>query len=693
MQKILMESLPAQVNQQKRSITEVNESNTVHLRLTSSPTPMSPAKKRSKRVSSKRSLVWAHFDTGLRGEDPIATCKYCGQVYTCDRSTHGTSTLWHHLRFLCPQEPLKGQDPQRKNPGTPQISYSIEDCREALAEMIIIDEMPFRTVEGEGFKRYSKVLQPRFDPPSRVTVARDCMQRYVKEKPKLKKILRNQRICLTTDTWTSRQNLCYMSLTAHWIDDEWNLQKRILNFCSVADHKGETLGKRVEECLLDWGIDGLFTVTVDNASSNDKLIDYLKSVSKDWNGVVLKNRFLHVRCCCHIVNLVVKSGLEEHNSSIDKIRTAVRFVRSSPARLKLFKKFAELEKVSSKSLLTLDLETRWNATYLMLESAEKFEKVFARLGKQHKPFKAYFANKEPPTADDWIIARHILCFLKLFEKVTTRLSASLHVTSSIVFHDILLMHSKLIELVGGEDTTLSSMAYFMKLKFEKYWEQEGNLNYLLFIAVILDPRYKLEFLKFGLEILYGPDVGKAFAEKIESSLHELFGWYVETVSVSSSNRGSSQIPIHVSVDTEDEENPWDMLASQFEKHMEETETEPNDSELSRYLADKREKRTKEFDILDYWKVSSNKYPVLSLLAKDVLAVPASTVPSESAFSTGGRIIDPLRCSLSTNTVEALICSQSWLHTSQSRLSVREIAEEVQSYEDIGEGIFAIMCKS
>jgi hypothetical protein len=40
-------------------------------------------------------------------------------------------------------------------------------------------------------------------------------------------------------------------------------------------------------------------------------------------------------------------------------------------------------------------------------------------------------------------------------------------------------------------------------------------------------------------------------------------------------------------------------------------------------------RTKEFDILDYWKVSSNKYPVLSLLAKDVPAVPASTVPSES----------------------------------------------------------------
>ncbi|KAG2562136.1 hypothetical protein PVAP13_8KG120301 [Panicum virgatum] len=59
-------------------------------------------------------------------------------------------------------------------------------CLKALAEMVIIVEMPFRSVEGEGFKRYSKVLQPRFEVPSRITVARDCMQRYVEEKTHVK---------------------------------------------------------------------------------------------------------------------------------------------------------------------------------------------------------------------------------------------------------------------------------------------------------------------------------------------------------------------------------------------------------------------------------------------------------------------------------------------------------------------------
>ena len=63
----------------------------------------------------------------------------------------------------------------------------------------------------------------------------------------------------------------------------------------------------------------------------------------------------------------------------------------------------------------------------------------------------------------------------------------------------------------------------------------------------------------------------------------------------------------------------------------------------------------------------------------MLVVPTSTVPSESVFSMGGRIIDPHRCNLSISTVEALICTQSWLHTSHSKASVREAVEDIQSY--------------
>jgi hypothetical protein len=84
-----------------------------------------------------------------------------------------------------------------------------------------------------------------------------------------------------------------------------------------------------------------------------------------------------------------------------------------------------MKKIQSKSLLS-DVETRWNGTFLMLQSAEKIENAFARVAKEHVPFRAYFGEGTPDELD-WQSARRLLC--KQFSKVTARLSASLHVTS------------------------------------------------------------------------------------------------------------------------------------------------------------------------------------------------------------------------------------------------------------------------
>ena len=68
----------------------------------------------------------------------------------------------------------------------------------------------------------------------------------------------------------------YLCITAHFIDNDWKLNKKILNFCPISSHKGESIGMVIEKCLLNWGIDKLFTITVDNASSNDVAIGYLR---------------------------------------------------------------------------------------------------------------------------------------------------------------------------------------------------------------------------------------------------------------------------------------------------------------------------------------------------------------------------------------------------------------------------------
>ncbi|KAF7131863.1 hypothetical protein RHSIM_Rhsim09G0080500 [Rhododendron simsii] len=82
----------------------------------------------------------------------------------------------------------------------------------------------------------------------------------------------------------------------------------------------DTLGRMVEECLLDWGIDKFLTVTVDNASSNNVLIKYLERKTKDRKTTILNHEFLHVRCLAHILNLIVREGLQEIDVSIARVR-------------------------------------------------------------------------------------------------------------------------------------------------------------------------------------------------------------------------------------------------------------------------------------------------------------------------------------------------------------------------------------
>ena len=68
--------------------------------------------------------------------------------------------------------------------------------------MIIVDELPFCHIEKPGFRHFMSVCCPRLHIPSHITVARDCLQLYLKERTKLKELssMKCQRICVTTDT-------------------------------------------------------------------------------------------------------------------------------------------------------------------------------------------------------------------------------------------------------------------------------------------------------------------------------------------------------------------------------------------------------------------------------------------------------------------------------------------------------------
>ncbi|CAN6241473.1 unnamed protein product, partial [Urochloa humidicola] len=67
----------------------------------------------------------------------------------------------------------------------------------------------------------------------------------------------------------------------------------------------------------------------------------------------------------------------------------------------------------------------------------------------------------------------------------------------------------------------------------------------------------------------------------------------------------------------------------------------------------------DFDILTWWHEHKLSYPILSILAKDIMSVPVSTVSSESCFSLTGRVIEERRRRLTPHNVEILTCVKDW----------------------------------
>lgn len=65
-------------------------------------------------------------------------------------------------------------------------------------------------------------------------------------------------------------------MTALYIDEGCELNKKILSVGLIGDHKGGTIWKALEKCIKEWGITKICTVTIDNDFANQTTLAYLK---------------------------------------------------------------------------------------------------------------------------------------------------------------------------------------------------------------------------------------------------------------------------------------------------------------------------------------------------------------------------------------------------------------------------------
>lgn len=152
--------------------------------------------------------------------------------------------------------------------------------REKVSHYIMINELPFMHVESFMWNEIMRTATPHYQKITRGTLKGDYHTTYEIEKKKLKEEFKSvQKINITTDMWTSScQKFGYMVSTGHWIDVDWKLNSRVLNFCNVPPpHSRYVIVDSLYKSLVDWGIeDKIGTITVDNAKANDVAVRTLK---------------------------------------------------------------------------------------------------------------------------------------------------------------------------------------------------------------------------------------------------------------------------------------------------------------------------------------------------------------------------------------------------------------------------------
>lgn len=265
----------------------------------------------------------------------------------------------------------------------------------------------------------------------------------------------------------------------------------------------------------------------------------------------------------------------------------------------------------------------------------------------------------------------------MFYNVTNLISGSKYVTSNLFFGELVTMHASISRMCVDEDKKKQAMAASMKDKYDKYWDNIDNINFLLYVAVLLDPRNKLFYLDYCLGQIYGmnSDKAKVMSTKVVDTLNELFHHYkMKEDRVNARNKKNSAIS--TSDSSLFTSGSKVSLETSFLKYLEEQGHGVNKTEVDTYLDDGLEKRDESFDILNWWKFNSLKFPILSQVARHVLGMP---------------IIPPLRQSLhlapeaesliSLGVIEALICTQDWIRSTPTDIGLQDMTinalEELQ----------------
>jgi hAT family C-terminal dimerisation region/Domain of unknown function (DUF4413) len=544
---------------------------------------------------------------------------------------NSTSTLERHLKARHHNAYIELYE---KRTSVEPWSAEIQKAKhEFFINWIVIDQQPFTIVNNLSFKKFMSSVQPKYKLPSRNTLKEMIMKKFETVQTEVLNYLQlsTSKVSLTIDMWTSISALGILAITIHYINENWQLEHFVLDVSYVpSPHDASTIKSAVLKITDKLNITSrLIGITTDNE------VKMLSAVRKIKENLELPN-FQHYRCTAHVLNLVVKAGLETDRIStlIKKLRVFISTVRNSPKQMDKLKDYFKIESVPIKAPLP-DIVTRWNYTYYMLERAIEIKPFL-----YHLVANLLVLTNNWPTNEEWLVLNDLLDLLAPFALITKVISTSSYPMVGEVKWLFLGIKNHLEK--PRDNYSLQDLINSMKDVFDHYFEQ---INYSLHIPGFFDPRYK----KSAYKGMTQEDIFKP----------------IQTVM---NNYKKSDI-------TSTEDNTIQNLQYQF-NNLSASETRsyfqtifmPDDDQDQQSIRIENEleiyfsSNPPSLDImpLEWWKIHSSEYPILSQMAKDYLAIMSTSVPCEQLFSIAGKQITQTRNRLDSDTIRACLCLKSWL---------------------------------
>ena len=589
-----------------------------------------PPNSSKKRKST--SDVWNHFikETDQNGM-VWAKCKHCGKRFS-GSSKDGTTHLKNHLNSSKCKRSQK-ETGGLENPTLTNGNFVFDEERSGLdlVRMIIKDGYPLNMVEHENFKILMKNLQPSFKLPSQDTLKDKILCFYREEKEKLRKQFdKVLSFSLILNFWTDcGKKSKYWSFALQFIEDGPKLMKKNIAIKNVLfNYTGETLFEIVKGVLLEWNIGKkLATITVESSCANDQMVDILERWLRDQgNCHPFRKRIFYIPCITHVINLLVKVGLDEIDHILHKIRMGIKYVTT--IRKQKIEEVVKKLNLGGKEITSEGVPLRWDSTFFMLQIALELR----RQGEEIVDKYGMGVSME-----EWDKAEVMHKCLTVFYDAICSFFGSECLGTNVYFRKIFDIFKSLNQWQE------SDIAKRMIVNLDEYF---FLVSYAPAIVAIFDPRTKLDFVEYSCKHLFG-DFSNYWA-LINSALNQMFNTYENLTS----QRSSSSSINNDNSYTSDGDHPFNILDDWKKSKRQRTE-------LEKYLQEPLS-LDEEFDILGWWHTKSQDSPALWTMARDILAIPISTSTSNSAFCIETMTLDPIFNDLDPDVIEALFCGKDWL---------------------------------